>query len=864
MPAIPQGEGEVRLLFELQPENTDYYFVGVRRGGLRLGKVECGVEVCLAEWGSSNPPAEPPFGKAQRVTVSRKPGRISVAVANERVIEVSDDTFVQGRAAIGVRGLPASPCPDVRVQATGGIYAADDFMRTREEEAGWRAVSGDWAVEALKNPGLSANAFVYSGRASKSGPAAAILGETWWDDYSFEVSCRPVGTKGLGLLFRYVNARNHYAFRQAAEPSGSFLQLVRVKDGQEMVLCRKQGSLSPNQWYRLRVTACGGLLAAAVDGRAVFEVCDTGLAFGMIGLCVAEGEGAEFDDVFVRGERGVAEKFSTGRIVWYAKGGTWSIDQVAGVPRLRAEGPPKSVAVRSGKLIGGDETWGDYRVATVVAAGSTGRVGIVGRYRDESEYDEFAYDVDGGKYELALVRDGLRRVVCEERAKPLASPRVLSVNLLGGVIVCEADGVRVLSHFDDGVAAGKAGLFVGAGAVGVFENVFVAFPVETEPVLTQLDTFAAEKTMENWAGAESDWRRSKTDVWGKTCEVYWHRAAFPGAFGELRAGGFFDSSRKEALHLFACCDISSDGARNTVTGGYEFVVRTPGVASGRGAAVLFRNGKVAASGELDPLLGKREVGLRKVADHVVAEVDGRAVLVFKDPSPLAGWSAGYAADDVSIKPDDLSVFCENTVSYSFVRAACDWRTAGGEWQVMNRWRCDPRWSFFGGESLGGVAAIWNKIRFGGDMAFEFTAAIRHPGGKYEPFARDINAVICGDGSSLASGYGFLCGGWDNTKTAITRNGKVVAECGYKITGDIHRRWFCFKVVKQGGNLKYYVDDKLVLAYDDPEPLPDGQVGLWTWRNGMMVAKVRIAAERIGPLERFEAAPRGVSKCHYDH
>ena len=48
-PALPpSGDAEIRLLFELQPGNADYYFIGIRRDALTLGKVECGVELRLA------------------------------------------------------------------------------------------------------------------------------------------------------------------------------------------------------------------------------------------------------------------------------------------------------------------------------------------------------------------------------------------------------------------------------------------------------------------------------------------------------------------------------------------------------------------------------------------------------------------------------------------------------------------------------------------------------------------------------------------------------------------------------------------------------------------------------------------------
>ncbi|MFH1731525.1 MAG: hypothetical protein ABIF82_07730, partial [Planctomycetota bacterium] len=333
--------------------------------------------------------------------------------------------------------------------------------------------------------------------------------------------------------------------------------------------------------------------------------------------------------------------------------------------------------------------------------------------------------------------------------------------------------------------------------------------------------------------------------------------------GAMQAGASFDPAKESLLRLFICCDVASGGSFCEVRSGYELEVRSSG-RGGSGAATLRRNGREVASGELEGLLSICRVALKNVADHVVAEINDEAVLAFKDKAPLGGWWTGYAVSDVQVKPEDVDVFCGNTVSYSFVRAAADWRTAGGEWLVTNRWQCDPRWSFFGGESLRGVAAIWHKSELKGDLSVEFAAGIRHQqrgGGNYR-HASDMNVVICGNGTDLVSGYGFLFGGWDNTKTAITRNGKIVAEIELTIPGSIHRRWFYFKVVKRGGNLKYYIDDELVLEYTDPNPLPDGQIALWTWKNGLMVARVRIAADGIGPKEKFDLPFPAVSNCMY--
>jgi hypothetical protein len=852
-PAL-SGDAELRLLFELQAGHEDYYCVSVTAERIALNKVECGVEVPLATWGETGT-----FTKEQRVTVMRRPGKIGVCVGLRKVIEVSDDTFTQGGAAVGAVGLKS--VPRVTVRSTGEIYAADDFMRTKDDDTAWVEVSGDWAVEFLKNPGLSANAFVYAGQGSANAPGVTLLGEEWWDDYIYEASVKAVSTRGFGLIFRYADGENYYIFRHADTTSGKKLQLVRVSAGKEAILGEMSDALAAGQWYRMGVRAHGTRLTATVDDHQVFTVRDGHIAFGRVGLYVGQGSGVEFDDAFVRGERGAYEDFSDGKIAWYPKGGSWTVEQGGARPLLKAVGPDADGSLESGKLIGGEETWEEYRVAATVEPGARGECGIVVRYRGDEYFDEFCYDAAQNEYRLVEVRDGVRRVVGRSPAKAIAKSRTLAAGLVRNVVTCRADGQTVLTHFDAKGRPGKAGLFVGKGSEVRFGKLEVTFPRESEPVLTQLDTFARESTMSNWAAAASDWQERPTTLPGESRSVRWHRAAFPGG-GELIAAGFFDPMKKGKLHLYTGWDLSTTGS---ATSGYELIAHTTAMGESKGRVELKRNGASVASADAPALRGMTRVALRRVADYVMGEVNGKVVLAYKDKQPLGGWRSGYAGDAVLVKPEAVSVFCPNTTSYSFVRAASDWRFAGGEWMVTNRWRCDPRWSFFGGENMSGVAAIWNKTKFSGDITLEFAAGIRHQQarGGYARHVSDMNAVICGDGNDLNSGYGFMYGGWSNSKTAITRNGVIVKEVPTRIpTGGIHRRWFYYKIVKKGANLKYYIDNVLVLEYTDPDPLPDGRIALWTWNNGLMVARVRIASREVGEKSKYTAAFAPVSPCIY--
>lgn len=55
-------------------------------------------------------------------------------------------------------------------------------------------------------------------------------------------------------------------------------------------------------------------------------------------------------------------------------------------------------------------------------------------------------------------------------------------------------------------------------------------------------------------------------------------------------------------------------------------------------------------------------------------------------------------------------------------------------------------------------------------------------------------------------------------------------------------WWYIKVNKIGGHIKCWLDDKLIFAYDDAEPINAGQMALWTFSNGIVLPRVQIFYE----------------------
>ena len=220
-----------------------------------------------------------------------------------------------------------------------------------------------------------------------------------------------------------------------------------------------------------------------------------------------------------------------------------------------------------------------------------------------------------------------------------------------------------------------------------------------------------------------------------------------------------------------------------------------------------------------------------------------------DAPTLSLTGAGFDLKDVAVNSDHV-------YDYTFSTAPVDWRVAAGVWEMTNRWSCSPGWSWFGGRS-DEVAAIWNKRKVGGDvsaqMYFAFKMGLNVA--QWPEYPSDAALTICGDGQNLGSGYVFIAGAKDNTCSLLMKNGEVVARSdkpeallprltdGKPGNDSVHRRWWYSRLDKVGNVITASLDGKPVLTYTDAAPLDGGQTAIWTYNNGLMLARVQLYFER---------------------
>lgn len=218
----------------------------------------------------------------------------------------------------------------------------------------------------------------------------------------------------------------------------------------------------------------------------------------------------------------------------------------------------------------------------------------------------------------------------------------------------------------------------------------------------------------------------------------------------------------------------------------------------------------------------------------------------------------FSGTGLGVQVGDMDLQSANVCDYTFSSAPTDWIARSGLWNATNRWTCSPQWSWYGGYSPAGVAALWNKRQFMGDVTVEVYSAFKMRVNRDPTYMHpnDVNVSICGDGANLDSGYSFIIGGDQNRYTRIMRGTKVLAETrapgalwpiyenGQPSTNEWHHKWWELRCRKIGNRLQIYLDGKLVLEGVDPNPpLPGGRVALWVLQNDMITPRLKIYYER---------------------
>jgi hypothetical protein len=836
-------QSEMRMAFNYK-DASHHYFLSITRDGARFFKVSGS----SAEKLGTPATFDLPSNGNVRFTLQRRAWRVALLWSGQVVAEAFDDEFSGGRLGVAVMQAPVN-LTEPRYQPTEDAEFSDDFMRTASAMGGeWEPLLGKWNYSGLQDnradPNRSPNPFTYRGLTDESGQALSAAGRWFWDGYSVSASVKPETSHAVGLCAYLQDRSNYLAFKWTTREK----RLVRVVNGQETTLTTAPGGFVPKQWYRLEMRASGGRVVAVIDGQDVLSAHDRAFGQGKVGLLIAKSpedrraNTAHFDDVKVKPWTTLVEDFSVASVgKWKDVGARWRTDAAK---RQRVK-----VDAGAGLSVVGEKEWENYQVSATVNPPAPGAVGLCFGYQAADDYYLFTCP-KSGSFQLIHQHKGERRVLANgmpSRSAPNPQqPQHLRVDVKDGYVRAFVDAALVLERYLPDLPPGKVGIYAdGAPEIG-FSDVRVSFDQVERGENKVPERFAKDALMQGWANAAGAWRSEDAPQFNDVPRyptvratrvaqgTFWHKGDFFADPVVSFPCPTFERGNRLAVLLY--------GNPDAPDAGYRFIISGDDAQTPRWE--LSVNGGVAQTARRSVTPGATLQFFAR-GSFVAASVNGTTVLSFQGAPQKRGTKIGLVIEGVSFDLSQVNTDTPHLLDYTFSSAPVDWWAQKGIWEVTERWTCGPQWSFFGG--VGAVnPVLWSKSVLDGDLTVEIYAATPMDPARGERSPADINLTICGNGMDLSSGYSFIFAGARQRFNRLYRGDEVVVEKPFILMArNTHQGWFYIRVEKSGGRLRCFVDDNLMLEYDDPNPLPGGRVAFWSYDGGISLARVRLWYERLG-------------------
>lgn len=779
---------------------------------------------------------------------------------------------------------------DLFFQKTEPFTFTDDFLVPEGEDgvlSAWTKVSGVWELHtavdnsvarhnivegAAKHPEPSRSPNFYSLR-GKGSPGIITAGYDFHDDYSLETALlTQTGEAGLVFYTPEGGPVHGFTISLAEDVPEALFRLWRSSE----MDCRKRevfGAATANvplgQWIKLKVIIQDNRVRCFMDHTLVFDEQLSLPSGGMYGLFTQAGEPIRFDDVKVssfrdldlRNEVGILG--NTKRITGAFTGG---IKRKGWFKRKRKPSLALSLPHDhpEGEMIIGaythDPHYFKYDVTPLEKAFTAG---LISSYTGPSApYFRLVYAFKDGREAFSL-----------EKHTPGKAPQILDSFSLAvseeyvrlslacdttepGMIKFYRNGKLVLGTQVEDSLTGASGLWVPEDSKVAFASFEYDFspPAVFRNKFEKNRYFATDPYMRHWSSPEGEWITLpdkttwfKSDLHGRfaihmpyveNSSVY-----FSIPEGEM-TGELTARVEKKHVNLYH----STDGLSP------QLLVSIPAEDLKPGSWLL------------DPSSSKVKLYKVEVENHLLRITSGDKTLAkLYLPKPLTGRRVrveGFATRDLMHSRMDRY----NVQDFLFNESLNNWTLNGGSWEIVNRFQCQPRWSHMNGESANGLAALWSKYEFKGDFCLEMYAGMRH--GWYER-AGDLNMTILNQRGTASEGYTITTTGWDPDHsqlwTKLYKNGEELARSAKylvpRIREDnvrrgynpllssgrpIHGAWYYLKLRRVKDVMEFYFDNELVFSVRDPDPIPMGSLGIWTYMNSMMVARVKCAAEDIRP------------------
>ena len=772
----------------------------------------------------------------------------------------------------------------IRFQKTAPLYFHDDFLiadKDANQLDAWEIHGGKWqihtvlesAIEQKSSPNLksrpvemerSPNFYSLKGSGEKG---LIVSGYPFHDDYVVQAAIQ-VQKGESGLAFYVQDESNFYTFTIYLVENGEGFALLKkhLSGKQPLIMKAVKLEILPDQWIMPRIKVIDNHIDAYVDNVKIMSVDEMLPPGGQFGLYVNSPQEMVFDDF-------------TAESIPYLK-----LDDLQDVKfhSLMSQGDVFYKAGLFDWLFGkGSEKQlfpgKDKKDRWLVFGSAADKVAVAGvslKLRSYSSSVGLLFGWKGNEspfYRLLYSRAGAKCYVRLEKMKMgTTEPEILETSELpdpgrsmdvslkaefspDGMMKFFCNDSLAIVRREANAPVGATGIFVGKGTEASVGNLVCRFKPEEvfRDKQEKNEIYENDPYMRNWANPAGQWIKDEKE------KGFWHKSDFFSAYSLD-----VPIADNTEIHL---------GAREEQPNG-DLLVKIAG-----------------PDFEISEISSGKSLLKKPTAEIFKKDKDGKAPTAYR-LSLQDNWLFGECGNELSFKlklenkPAGSGIFIrgfsdanllamratrDNVLDFLFNEAPYEWTKNGGDWQVINRFQCDPRWSHMNGQSADDLASLWSKYNIEGDFCIEMYAGMRH--GDWYQRVGDLNLTVLNRKEMPSEGYTFICSGWDpdhsQTESRLLREGKIIAESDKYLTPrwrdgnvrkyfdtllgrdrDVHGAWYYLKAHRIGDLVEYYFDDQKVFSVHDKEPLCKGGFGIWTFMNSMMVARVKIAAGKITPRE----------------
>ncbi|MBN1864334.1 MAG: hypothetical protein JW808_05485 [Victivallales bacterium] len=774
----------------------------------------------------------------------------------------------------------SAPSEGLRFQQTAKFFFHDDFMIEEKSENpldNWEILSGEWhvhtALEVAKEqaktkkintaplqPERSSNFYSIKGSGK---PGLIAAGYPFHNNYSLQASVLPAEGDS-GLAFYIQDENNFHTLMLRVFPEGeTFAILSRHREGKDTeVLKAVRLHVPPGQWFMPRVEIMDENVKVFVDGTLVMELAMPLPPGGQFGLYTSSEGISIFDDVSAE-SLGRLDLSMPGQIKLHTVESIGDIfsqtswwQRITGAAHEERLFPGKSRQNRH-LILGSVSDQVAVSEMTFLPVSQDLKCGIISGWQGKSSPShKLVLHKERTKQTLRYERlennDAAPVTLAETELPPSAQGEAVSLKIVSqkcGLQRLYFNGLLRMTVKLPQALDGASGVFLAQGGELDMRDINISFSPEKvsadKPEKNQ--HFTNDPFMRHWASPAGEWIKDAEDN-----SITWHKSDFFRKFtidmpvadnSEVHIGAETRSDKGEII------------LRNSPSETKLFIGESEIPLVSANLLGIFN----------DTPQDKRRISLTIEDFCAWAEADSTMLFNVTLPGRLSrskiylkGFSDNHLATLQALRSDVLD--------FHFSEAPHAWIRNGGAWQVINRFQCDPRWSHMNGESADDLASLWAKYRIEGDFCVEMYAGMRH-GAEWYDRVGDLNLTVMNREYNPSSGYTFICSGWDpdhsQKLTRFLRNSRLLDSTDKYLSPrvrdgnvrrifdpviargrDVHGAWYYIKARRVKNTVEYYFDNEKVFSFEDPELIESGGIGIWTFMNSMMVARVRVAASSI--------------------